>query len=138
MPKLTERTKRIRHRRFLKALDETGSPTKAALKVLHVKDEHVASSAGYQMLGRISEEEWNEFLPDDLLAKVHLEGLKAWRETFAGSKVPDFATRHKYLDSAYKKKGSYAPEKHVNVNFEAKTNPVVEELANKLNELLKQ
>lgn len=27
------------------------------------------------------------------------------------SEEPDYATRHKYLDSAYKMKGAYAPEK---------------------------
>lgn len=52
-------------------------------------------------------------LPDDLLAKVHLEGLKA--TTFYSEGIgrgetqlvekTDFAVRHRYLESAYKIKG---------------------------------
>lgn len=69
-------------------------------------------------------------LPDDLLAKVHVEGLHAskevWKNNESGevekvSKEPDYAVRHKYLDSAYKLKGSYAPEKSVNVSIEVST-----------------
>lgn len=52
-------------------------------------------------------------IPDDLLEKTHLAGLEA---NFKG--MPDYGVRHKYLDSAYKLKGSYAAEKHVNVNLE--------------------
>ena len=71
-----------------------------------------------------------EALPDELLAKVHLEGLKANRVISANInhgeadeqtndfiEVPDHATRHKFLDSAYKVKGSYAAEKHININI---------------------
>lgn len=65
-------------------------------------------------------------LPDDLLIKVHLEGLNATKHQGVGGmvlnvekkefghtevEVPDFPTRHKYLDSAYKIKGAYATEK---------------------------
>ena len=34
------------------------------------------------------------------------------------SEEPDYAVRHKYLDTAYKLKGSYAPEKSVSLNIE--------------------
>lgn len=77
-------------------------------------------------------------LPDDLLAKVHLEGLSATKRSGTGGMLlklsgdgvgemghtdieePDYAVRHKYLDSAYKLKGSYAPDKSMalNVNVE--------------------
>lgn len=47
-------------------------------------------------------------IPDDLLVKVHREGLKAksFRYSPEGELVQldDFATRHKYLESAYKLK----------------------------------
>lgn len=54
-------------------------------------------------------------LPDSLLAKVHAEGLGAFKfETqLTGKgeseivKVPDFSTRHKYLDTGYKVKKLY-------------------------------
>ena len=47
-----------------------------------------------------------EYLPDNLLAKVHKEGLQAMK----GKKADHYA-RHKYLDTAYKLKGDYAPNK---------------------------
>lgn len=70
-----------------------------------------------------------EYLPDDLLMKVHSEGLQANRVLSAkivvlgGNKeattqtddfieVPDHATRHKYLDTALKLKDKYPAEKH--------------------------
>lgn len=63
-----------------------------------------------------------ERIPDDLLEKTHIEGLqaKSFRYSPEGELIQtdDFAIRHKYLDSAYKLKGSYAAEKHVNVNLE--------------------
>lgn len=56
-------------------------------------------------------------LPDDLLARIHKEGLEATRLEDDG---PDFNVRHKYLDTAYKLKGSYAAEKSINMNVSAK------------------
>ena len=58
---------------------------------------------------------WQELmekhLPDRLLAKKHKEGLDASRKIIVeGTEVaqePDYAVRHKYLDSAYKLKGKY-------------------------------
>lgn len=64
---------------------------------------------------------WNElleeYLPDELLTKVHLEGLQATKVIAANITygdanektndfidVPDHPTRHKYLDTAYKVK----------------------------------
>ena len=52
-----------------------------------------------------------EALPDELLATVHREGLGATKREPITGETPDYAVRHKYLDSAYKVKGSYAPEK---------------------------
>lgn len=54
-------------------------------------------------------------LPDKLLTKVHKEGLAAFKyETQLTGKgeseivqVPDFGTRHKYLETGYKVKGKY-------------------------------
>lgn len=64
-------------------------------------------------------------LPDKLLAKVHKEGLTATKKEqkivgrddsgapeYEMVDVDDFPTRHRYLDTAYKLKGNYTPEKH--------------------------
>ena len=63
-------------------------------------------------------------MPDGLLVKTHKEGLRATtrkphlidrddkgRPIYDYVSEDDFSTRHKYLDTAYKLKGVYAPEK---------------------------
>lgn len=68
-----------------------------------------------------------EALPDSLLAERHLELLNkrevitAYREGKEGKEVidsPDTQAVTRALDMAYKVKGSYAPEKRVNLNLE--------------------
>ena len=58
-----------------------------------------------------------KYLPDKKLAKVHNEGLEAKKKIFKNNNEtkrieyvgsePDYATRHKYLDTAYKIKDKY-------------------------------
>ncbi len=72
-----------------------------------------------------------EALPDELLNEVHREGLLA----VGIADVPDYSVRAKYLDMAYKRKGLYAAEKHVNLNVEVEADDTVKELTQKLNEL---
>lgn len=45
------------------------------------------------------------YIPDSMLAKVHLDGLMATHEGEA-----DYGVRFKYMDSAYKLKGRYPKE----------------------------
>lgn len=53
-----------------------------------------------------------EYLPDDLLAKVNKEGLEAVRITGEeGSATPDYATRHRYLETALKIKDKFPSKK---------------------------
>lgn len=74
----------------------------------------------------------HEYLPDELLTQVHLEGLQAVNQW----ENPDYATRHRYLDSAYKLKGSYAAERSINlqVNYtpDAKSVALANEFEDKL------
>lgn len=72
-----------------------------------------------------------EQIPDELLVKVHLEGLDAGRETENGT-LPDFAVRHKYLDSAFKLKGVYAPDKNININLSIEMTPERKEALDKI------
>lgn len=99
-------------------------------------------------------------LPDDMLLAVHREGLQATKRSgIGGMKIgigtdgkvndfghtdidePDYATRHKYLDTAYKLKGSYAPEKSqsttLTVNIDA-TNPKAQAIAEEYEDKLKK
>ena len=73
-------------------------------------------------------------LPDKLLVKVHTEGLKATKRLggmvigvedgevskmgHSDIEVPDFPTRHKYLDTAYKIKGKLSDKPEVNIKLE--------------------
>lgn len=90
---------------------------------------------------------WQELMeqnfPDKDLAKVHKEGLKAGKKILVNGKSigieePDYATRHKYLDTAYKLKGVYAPEVvetktvNLNLNLDKKTSKQILELTNLL------
>jgi len=85
-------------------------------------------------------------IPDDLIERVHLEGLEAGREVsdIEGNRqtIPDYAVRHKYLDSAYKLKGSYAAEKsialNVNVGLDNTDNSQLDSLREEFEQKLKQ
>ena len=60
-----------------------------------------------------------KYISDDKLAKVHDEGLSATTsKLIAGEevKVPDYQTRHKYLDTGYKLKGKLI-DRSVNLNL---------------------
>lgn len=135
-----------------------GNGTKAAMKNYNVDSERVAAAIASENLTKpMIVNAIQDALPDELLAQVHLEGLQATKRSGTGGmKIgigtdgqvndfghteidePDYAVRHKYLDSAYKIKGSYAAEKHINVNLEVKPSDKVKELADGLLENQRQ
>lgn len=105
---------------FIKDYIKTGNGTLSALKNYNTKDETVASSIATENLTKPliqnAIKSIADRIPDELLEKVHLEGLRASDivSDMQGNTLlekPDYSVRHKYLDSAYKLKGSYAPEK---------------------------
>jgi phage terminase small subunit len=101
-------------RKFIEIKAETGNGTLAAKEAFGIDKDNNAAVKAHELLRNPKiVNALQEALPDELLAKVHKEGLEATRED-----QPDFAVRHKYLDSAYKLKGSYAAEKHLNINLE--------------------
>lgn len=69
--------------------------------------EKLTRSNGWQEL-------MQKYLPDEELAKVHSEGLKATKifssHTEPDKLVPDFGVRHKYLDLAYDVKAKKTPQ----------------------------
>lgn len=87
-------------------------------KVTSSKPKNVTETQGWKALVE-------EQLPDKMLLRVHKEGLKAGDELIinnkrTGIKVPDYAVRHKYLDTAYKIKNKIPKEGvgvAVQVNF---------------------
>ena len=104
----------IRAERTLKNLGKSRIKKEAMIKAGY--------SESYARAGQIQHtESWKElmenYIPDTKLAEVHKEGLEA-----NNGELPDYNVRYKYLDSAYKLKGSYAPEKSqsVHLNLDAK------------------
>jgi hypothetical protein len=107
---------------FVKDYIETDNATEAAFRNYDVKDRVVANAIGAENLAKPSIQaaikSIADAIPDELLERVHLDGLQATSNDF-----PDYAVRHKYLDTAYKIKGSYAPDKSINLNVDAQTTP---------------
>jgi hypothetical protein len=100
--------------KFVEIKARTGNGTLAVKEAFGIKNDGYARVKAHYLLTKPNiVKSIQDALPDSLLSKVHKEGLKA---SFKGE--PDYGVRHKYLDSAYKLKGSYAAEKHVNVNLQ--------------------
>jgi len=103
-----------------------GSTITSAMKKANYSDT-TASTTGKLTNTKGWKELVDQHLPDKLLAQKHNEGLNAGKHIYKNNNETgeiedlgieaDYATRHKYLDSAYKIKGAYAPEKSVNVNI---------------------
>lgn len=95
--------------------------TQAALKAYDTKDPKVASAIAVENLSKpiiieaIEEKKKTiaEQIPDELLVRVHLEGLEATKIIVLGKESitePDHNTRHKYLESGYKIKNIIKPD----------------------------
>lgn len=143
---------------FVKDYIKTGNGTQSALNNYDTESENVAGVIAYENIRKPKiQSAIQEALPDELLAQVHLEGLSATKRSGTGGmkigigtdgKVndmghteidePDYAVRHKYLDSAYKIKGTYAPEKSVNTNLNVEIDSKQLEIAKKYEEEIKQ
>lgn len=130
-----------KQRKFVNAFVETeGNGTQSALQAYDTTDTNVAAAIASENLNKpkiINALE--EALPDELLAKIHLEGLFATKPIYDATggliaEDADFNARHKYLDSAYKIKGRYAAEKHVNFNVEVEPTDELKEAAKILND----
>lgn len=149
-PSGTIKQKRLtkKQKGFVKDYIKTGVGVVAARNNYEVANDNTARSIASENLTKPNiVKAIEDALPDELLARVHLEGLHATKIQGSGgmlissegiehadNEVPDYATRHKYLDSAYKLKGSYAAEKHanLNVNVEVSDNEEAMALAAKL------
>ena len=108
---------------FVKDYVETGNGVQSALKNYDTDDYSTAGMIASENLEKPKIiESIAESIPDELLKSVHLEGLRATRSQGVGGmvlntekeefghtniEVPDYAVRHKYLDTAYKLKNLY-------------------------------
>jgi hypothetical protein len=122
-------------KKFVKEYIENGNNATQAIKeVYDIKDENYAGVKGHRMLrsDKIQQaiQSIAEQIPDEDLVKVHKEGLNASRTIKnEGEDIvePDYAVRHKYLDSAYKIKGIYAPDKSLNIDLKLESGLTTEE-----------
>jgi phage terminase small subunit len=110
---------------FVKEMTATGNGTQASKKAYGYESDNVAAVMATNQLKKVKIQEAIKSIADQFddeeLVRVHKEGLKAGRTIYKNNVStkeieevgyePDYATRHKYLDSAYKIKGTYAPEK---------------------------
>lgn len=156
MPKVKKATKKERGFARDYALTENG--LQSALKNYDTKDPATAGVIAVENLKKPRVQEiiedvkktYAERFPDDLLERIHKDGLEANRVISANItygeadektndfiEVPDHAVRHKFLDSIYKIKGSYAPEKSVNLNIDVDATNPVKDAADKLNTLFR-
>lgn len=125
---------------FVESYLDTGNGTQAALAAYDTENARVAAAIASENLTKPNIiNALEEALPDDLLAQVHKEGLFATKPIYNDdgdllSEEADFNARHKYLDSAYKLKGKYAAEKHLNVNIEVAPTPLISELTKMINQ----
>src|SRR3990167_6640133 len=116
-----------KERGFVKDVLRTDNATIAALNNYNItnNDKDVAAAVGSEVLRRPKiQKAIAEALPDDLLAERHLELLNK-REVIrlvGGRGVvidqPETNAVKAGLDMAYKIKGSYAAEKHINISVE--------------------
>lgn len=105
-----------KQKRAFKELVENGSTKKEAM-IKAGYSENTAKAPTKMTDSKGWENLMAEYLPDDLLSKVHNEGLEATKGVFKNNnetkkvervdEEPDFGVRHKYLDTAYKLKNKY-------------------------------
>lgn len=136
---------------------ETGNGVQSALNNYDTDDYNTAGVIAHENLKKPkiiqAVKSIAEQIPDEDLIRVHKEGLSATKRSGTGGmKIgigtdgtvndighsdidePDYAVRHKYLDSAYKLKGVYAPEKSINLEVTAHvTDPKLKEVNEEYN-----
>jgi phage terminase small subunit len=143
-----------KQKKFVKEyIKNGGNGTQAVIDAGYkVKDRKVAGVVSAENLAKPSiakvVKSLSEAFTDKELIKVHKEGLQASKKIFKNNNEsgevelvgdePDYPTRHKYLETAYKLKGSFAPEKSVNLNINSDSPEQMarlKDIAKKLNEL---
>lgn len=135
-----------KERGFVKDIVKGENGTNAVLNNYDTESENTASSIASENLRKPKIVEaiksYADRIPDELLERVHLEGLEAGKIIIKDEQKvlePDYPTRHKYLDTAYKLKGSYAPEKSLNLDLNVDiTNPEALKLAQEYEEAIKK
>lgn len=139
---------------FVKDYLETGNGTQSALRNYNTKDENTANQIAIENLRKPTIQNAiksiADSIPEELIIEKHLALLnkeevvtKNNMTTGEVDVIPtgqiDVQAVSKGLDMVYKLKGSYAPDKAINLNIETKiTDPRALELAREYEEKLKK
>lgn len=120
----------FKQRKWIKLYLETGNATEAAMKVYDVKDRDSAKQIGYENLSKLDYSSFMEEagITDVLIQQKIMEGLDANRVISAMNTgkqatgatadfidVPDYAIRHKYLETVLKLKKRLGVENQTNI-----------------------
>lgn len=131
---MTQKTVAItsRHKKAAKNIGKYRTEAEALVQAeyseSYAKSGHIKETAGWQELVQKN-------LDKQKLLKVLNEGLEANKPIPDGEGFwPDHPTRHKFMDSGLKILGGYAPEKHVNLNIEERSDEI-KALTERLNEI---
>lgn len=106
----------LKQRKWLKLYIETGNATEAAAQVYDAKDREGAAQIGWENLKKLDIRELMEEkgVSDHRLVTKIDEGLEATKLatsfTEADQLIPDYATRHKYLETSLKLKKHLTPQ----------------------------
>lgn len=117
--------------KWLSVYIHTGNATEAAMRAYDCKDRETASNIGGENVRKLRIGDLMDAmgLTDQKLMVKLDEGLEAQRSiaAIAGTEanggttdfvdVPDYAVRHKYLDTALKLKGKYPKENQTNIQI---------------------
>lgn len=133
MDKTKDKDLTLKQRRWIKVYLETGSATEAAMQSYDCKDRESAAQIGFENLRKL---DYTDFLEeagitDNLLQKKITEGLDATRTVSAVKTsrnatadstdfvdVPDYLTRHRYLETTLKLKQRLIDRKDITSNGE--------------------
>ena len=119
------RTLTPKRKGFVKDYKKTGIGTVAVINNFDVKDPKTAAVMASQLLEDPKiKAAIADSIPDDLLSEKHLALLNKVTE----DGEIDVQAVSKGLDLAYKIKGTYAPEEHINKNLNMNMNTELDEL----------
>lgn len=121
----------LKQARWLDVYIETGNATEAAMRAYELEDRAIAGQIGYENMKKLDISELMDSMgltEHKLILKVQ-EGLDATRSisAIAGTEanggtvdfvdVPDYAVRHKYLETSLKLKGKLQKDSSTNIQI---------------------
>ena len=125
-----------KHKEFVKEYLENGNnATQAVKEVFDIKDDNYAGVKGHELLRNTKvQKSIADSIPDELISSKHIALLNKVDE----NGEIDVNAVKAGVDMGHKVKGSYAPERNLNLNLNVESldvsNPAVLELMEKLRE----